>query len=380
MSASRRVLHLLESGGLYGAEHVVLNLSEQMKLAGEFEPVIGCIVQRRGEEVALYDEARRRGLAAERITLNNLLLARDAPRAASWLRAQGIDLVHSHGYKATVFGDLVRRLARVPITATCHLWYIEPGAPLKMKVMVSLEMRIYRRFRTVAAVSEEIRGVLVRAGVAADRVPVIPNGIPLEQVPLPAAKRKALRAELGAADGDFLVLSAGRLSAQKDQATLLRAIGRLEPSGRPVRCVVAGDGELHAPLEALIAENRWQAKIRLLGFRDDIPALLQAADVFVLSSIDEGMPMILLETAAAGTPIVATPVGDVPKLLRDGETGLVVPKGDDGALAGALRRLRDDPALAAALGQAAREQVSREFSSAAMYDHYCEVYRQNVRD
>lgn len=376
MSASRRVLHLLESGGLYGAEHVVLNLSEQMQHAGEFEPVIGCIVQRRGEEVALYDEARRRGLAAARITLNNVLLARDAPRAARWLRAQEFDLVHSHGYKATVFGDLVRRLARVPITATCHLWYIEPGAPLKMKAMVALEMRIYRRFRTVAAVSDDIRGVLLRAGVAADRVRVIPNGIPVEPAQLSAAERKALRAELGASDGDFLVLNAGRLSAQKDQATLLRAVGGLEPSGRPVRCVVAGDGELRTKLDALIADNGWQAKIGLIGFRDDIPALLRAADVFVLSSVDEGMPMILLETAVAGTPIVATPVGDVPKLVRDGETGLVVPKGDSDAMAGALRRLRDDDALGAALGRAAREQVSRRFSSAAMYSHYREVYRQ----
>ena len=380
MSASRRVLHLLESGGLYGAEHVVLNLSDQMKLAGEFEPVIGCIVQRQDEEVALYDEARRRGLAAERLTLNNLLLARDAPRVAMWLRAQNIDLVHSHGYKATVFGDLVRRLARIPITATCHLWYIEPGAPLKMKAMVGMEMRIYRQFRTVAAVSEAIRGVLLSAGVAADRVPVIPNGIPIEHTPLPPAERRTLRAELGAADGDFLVFNAGRLSAQKDQATLLRAVGSLNQSDRPVRCVVAGDGELRAQLGAIIAQNGWQGTTRLIGFRDDIPALLQAADVFVLSSLDEGMPMILLETAAAGTPIVATPVGDVPKLVRDGETGLVVPKGDADALALALCRLRDDQALAAALGQAARSRVRLEFSSAAMYDRYREVYRQNVHD
>jgi glycosyltransferase involved in cell wall biosynthesis len=91
------------------------------------------------------------------------------------------------------------------------------------------------------------------------------------------------------------------------------------------------------------------------------------------------MPMILLETAAAGIPIVATAVGDVPKLIRDGRTGLVVPKSDPAALAAALARLRDDGALAARLGAAARDQVCREHSSDTMYTRYAEVYRQHVR-
>ena len=145
-----------------------------------------------------------------------------------------------------------------------------------------------------------------------------------------------------------------------------------------MRCVVAGEGELRASLQALIDENGWSDRLALLGFREDVSALLQAADAFVLPSLDEGMPMILLEAAAAGTPIVATPVGDVPSVIRDGVTGLVVPKGDVAALAAAIARLRDDPDLAGRLGAAARERVRLEHSSDAMYVRYREVYRQYV--
>ncbi|MBK7769823.1 MAG: glycosyltransferase [bacterium] len=261
-----RILHLLESGGLYGAERVVLNLSDAMRAAGRFEPVIGCIVQRPGEPSALYDEARRLGFAAEKVLLRNLLLAVDVPQEARRLRGLGIDLIHSHGYKATVYGSFLRALWPVPITATCHLWFMRPGTPAKMKAMVALELRFYRRFRTVVAVSGEIRQVLVHAGVREDRVRVIPNGIPLDPPLLPAAERERLRASLGVGPEGFLVLNAGRLTAQKDQATLLRAVGGLPATGRPVTCLVAGEGELRESLQSQIVAGGWGDRVRLLGF------------------------------------------------------------------------------------------------------------------
>ena len=374
-----RVLHLLESGGLYGAERVVLNLSEAMRAAGAFEPVVGCIVQRPGEPCALYDEAVRRGFAAEKVLLRNLGLALDAPAAARRWARLGIGLVHSHGYKATVFGSAVRALRPLPMTATCHLWFIGPRTPLKMRAMVAAELRLYRRFRTVVAVSGEIRDVLVRAGVSADRVRVIANGIPLGAPAPAAADREALRAALGAGPGTFLVLNAGRLTAQKDQASLLRAVGDAPLDGRPLRCVVAGEGELREVLGGEIEGRGWSGRAALLGFRDDVQALLGAADVFALPSLDEGMPMILLEAAAAGLPIVATPVGDIPTLLRHGHNALLVPAGDVTALREALLRLRDEPGLAARLGDAARHDVRDRHSSEAMYERYAEVYRAHAR-
>lgn len=371
-----RVLHLLESGGLYGAERVVLNLSLAMRAAGRHEPVVGCIVQRPDEPSALHDEAVRLGLRAEKVLLRNLRLPLDAPGAARRLRALGIGLVHSHGYKATVYGSFLRGWWRVPMTATCHLWFMDRAAPLKMRAMVALEQRLYRRFPAVVAVSGEIRDVLVRAGVRPERVRVVANGIPLDGPSPTPAERIALRDSLGVPAGAFLVLTAGRLTAQKDQATLLRALAALADGPRPVHCVVAGDGELRDELAALAEQPGLRGRVRLPGFREDMAALLRAADAFALPSLDEGMPMILLEAAAAGAPLVATPVGDVPTLVRDGVTGLLVPRGDAGALAAALGKLRDDPGLAARLGEAARAEVRREHSHEAMAARYAEVYEE----
>jgi glycosyltransferase involved in cell wall biosynthesis len=132
-------------------------------------------------------------------------------------------------------------------------------------------------------------------------------------------------------------------------------------------------------LQGEIDENRWSERVSLLGFRDDVPELLRAVDAFALPSLDEGMPMILLEAAAAGLPIVTTPVGDIPTLLADGRNGLLVPPGDVAALRAALLRLRDEPGLAERLGRAARDEVRREHSSEAMYARYAEVYREHVR-
>ena len=143
--------------------------------------------------------------------------------------------------------------------------------------------------------------------------------------------------------------------------------------------MVACEGALRESLQSQIVAGGWGDRVRLLGFRDDVPALLQAADAFALPSLDEGMPMILLETAAAGTPIVATPVGDIPTLVRDGATGLVVARGDTAALAAALLRLRDEPGLGARLGAAARDEVRRVHSSETMAARYAEVYSQHVR-
>lgn len=378
MKGSPRVLHLLESGGLYGAERVVLNLAVVQKAAGEFEPVVGCIVQHPAEPSALYDAASAAGLEAHRFLLRNGRLAIDVPRAARDLRVARISLLHSHGYKATVYGSFVRALRPMPITATCHLWFMRPDSPAKMKAMVALEMRIYRRFRAVVAVSEQIRRILVRSGVDERRVQVVRNGIPLDGSPLGADRRRTLRESLGVPSDGFLVLNAGRLSAQKDQAALVHAISAMPAGNRPVFCAIAGEGPLRGELQDLIGGAGLGGRVRLIGYRDDVGDLLGAADAFALPSLDEGMPMILLEAAAAGLALVATPVGDVPELVRDGVTGLLVPCGEPAALAAALTRLRDEAGLAGRLGAAVREDVRRSHSRESMAARYAEVYRELI--
>jgi glycosyltransferase involved in cell wall biosynthesis len=158
-----------------------------------------------------------------------------------------------------------------------------------------------------------------------------------------------------------------RLKAPKDGVTLARALRKLEPGA--YRAAIVGDG----PDRTAVAAELGDAG-ELLGERDDVAEQLARADVFVLSSRSEGLPMAILEAMAAGLPVVATAVGGIPELVADGETGLLVPPGDADALAEALRRLVADPELRRRLGDAARTRVEERFSLAATRRAHVELY------
>jgi glycosyltransferase involved in cell wall biosynthesis len=370
----KRILHLVDSEGVYGAERVILNLSREMNRAARYEPVVGCIVRRAEDPNDLFAAAVAQGIEAVKIPLDNARLARDLPRAALQVRKLGIDLVHSHGYKPSVFGFVWRQMTGVRILATCHLWFEPAKGPLKMRVMVRLEKRLYRSFPVVVAVSDPIRQVLVGSGVAPDRVRVIKNGVDLVEARPTDASRAALRRELGLEPGDYCVLNAGRLARQKAQDVIIAAAAALRRAGAPCRFLIVGEGGLREELLGLIRAADATDAVSLLGFRADMPDLLDLTDVFVLPSLDEGMPIALLEAALAGVPVIATPVGDVPKLVAHEVTGLLVPVGDAAALAAAIARLRGEPELGRRLAAAARAAILRDYSSAAMNEQYADVY------
>lgn len=368
-----RVLHFIDSAGVYGAERVILNLSTQLQRVGGYVPVVGCIVQGRDEPSALFDAAASAGIEALKIPIANSRLWRDLPRAASLLAGAGIDLIHSHGYKPSVYGEVIRRRMGVPILATCHLWFEPSSGPLKMRVMVAIERRLYRGFPAVVAVSEPIREILVRHGVPQERTAVVANGVEVPEAP-PATRLAALRRELDLADDDFVVLNAGRLTRQKAQWLLLEAAAILKNRERSFRFVIVGEGPLKQELRRRAEQLGVAHRVGFLGFRDDMDALLQMADAFALPSLDEGMPMALLESAAAGLPAVTTAVGDIGKLIVHEQTGLLIPGEDAPALAAALERLYRERELAGRLAAAAHQAMVDRYSSQAMTRRYVEVY------
>ena len=237
---------------------------------------------------------------------------------------------------------------------------------------VSRRVDALRRWRTLTVrraahllcPSEFLRSIVVGWGVPADRVSVLPN--PTPAIP-PLGPRAELRASFGVDDGP-LVAFAGRLTPAKDLGVLIDAVERL-PN---VTLLLAGDGELRPQLE-----RRASARVRFLGAleRRRVLELFAAADVVALSSAWENFPHALVESLAAGTPVVATEVGGVPEIVRDGENGLLVPPGDPEALAAAIRRLIADPALAARMGRRSREIVESRFSLAAVMNQLRDAYR-----
>lgn len=363
--APRRVLHLIETAGIYGAERVILNLSREMQADGRYVPVIACIVQREDEPTDLMDAARNLGIESYCVKIANRNLPCDLVRAARWVRRMRIDAIHCHGYKPSVFAFVISAMTKVGILATCHLWFIDEGAPLKMRLMIALEKRLYRRFQFVVAVSDHIQRTLTQYRVPPHRTRVIKNGIVLRDYGM--APRSSL-------DPIIRILNVGRLTEQKSQTDLIAAAHLLIQRRLSVHIDIVGEGELRANLAQQIQHVGMTDHVKLLGFRDDIQSLLQRADIFVLPSLDEGMPISLLEAVACHVPVITTAVGDIPKLIVDGESGVIVEPRNPLGLADAIQQLAGNAALRRSLSEEALKRLQDTFSSKQMFAEYAEVY------
>lgn len=369
-----KVLHFIESEGVYGAERVILNLSSQMRLAKtNIIPVVGCIVADKNANSPLYDAARAAGIDAVKIPISNKKLWRDIPSAAQQLKALNINLIHSHGYKPSVFGFIIRLLTKIPVMATCHLWFEPSKGPLKMRVMIHLEKFFYRWFPKVIAVSEPIKQILLANDLRPDQVDVVHNGVDIPQPDLIAVNR--IKQDLKIDEGDFVILNSARLTRQKAQWVLVEAAALIKNAGIPIKILIVGEGPLKKELETLISERGLTNHVFLLGFRKDVNHLLQLCDVFALPSIDEGMPMSLLESAAANKPIVSTNVGDIGKLIKHEHTGIVIPLENPDALANSLIQLKKQPDFARKLAASAHELMKQHYSSESMFRHYLAIYK-----
>lgn len=282
-------------------------------------------------------------------------------RLARYCRERGVAIVQ--GVRTDALAGLVARLAGAPVALGAQRNTRAPrqGGPAAA----------FRRWgdRLLTGVIANSRAAAAHrhalTGFPLERIHVIPNGLDLGRL---AALAPLARGQVApaAAPGAPLLLILGRLElAMKGHAVLLEALARPELAG--AHLAVVGDGPDRPRLEAMVAGLGLAGRVTLLGHRDDAPAALPAADVVVVPSLNsESSPNVILEAWAARRPVVASALAGVPELVADGETGLLVPPGDAAALAGAVRRLLDDPALAARLGAAGRRELEAGYTAEAM--------------
>jgi L-malate glycosyltransferase len=283
-----------------------------------------------------------------------------------------IDLVHAHGALSPATIALAGRLVGLPTVVT--VLGTGPHGDLARLVRKPLgKARAGMLFRTAwfVALSDDLRDELVGHGVPAERIRVIPNGVDIaDHRPASADERAQLRAELGLPGGGFLGTFVGRLHPVKDVDTLLAATARVPE----LSLVVVGDGPDRGRLEAKAAQLDVSDRVIFQGQSRRVPDVLRASDAFVLSSHGEGMSNALLEAMASGLPCLASrTVGGARELLGDGR-GLLVADGDVAAWADAIRRLRNNPELAAALGQAAASHIACSLSLESTADRLARVY------
>ncbi len=235
---------------------------------------------------------------------------------------------------------------------------------------------IDRHFHRIVAPSTAVRESLLFCGVPEERIVLIPNGVDVER--FSEAVEPLVRRELGIGKERIVLGNVARLSEEKDQATLLRAVHTLHRSGREVLLLIVGDGPVRQQLKETASQLGLRNHVHFLGARSDIPAVLASIDIFVLSSLTEGMSNAVLEAMAAARPVVATRVGGNPELIADGETGYLVPARDSSALAWAIGRLADNPGLRKRMGLAGRRRVASSHSADVMVRRYEALLEQEV--
>jgi len=273
--------------------------------------------------------------------------------------ATGHDVVHFHTARAHALAPFCRRRG-VRLVVTRRMDYVPRGG--------GYARFLYNRaVDAVIAISEQVRVALLRAGVRAERIRVVPSGIEPDayQELLPEA-RAALRATWGVAPDDLLVLVLGALERRKGHAVLLEAAAHLVSTLPRLRVVCCGVGREAEALAARAAALG--GRVRFAGFREDVAACLAAADIVAVPSLHEGLGVAALEAMAAGRPVVASRVGGLGEAVVDGRTGLLVPPGEPVALAEAITRLALDRDFRVRLGAAGRARVSSRFTTAAMAD------------
>jgi len=291
-------------------------------------------------------------------------------RLARLLKEQGTVLLHSHMAKANFLGRIAGRLAKVPVQVSTAHNTVEGGRWIELAyrltdgladVTTNVSQRAVDRYVAVGAVSPS-------------RIRLMYNGLDPSKFVHDDDVRVDYREQLGLRD-EFCWLAVGRLAPGKDYPNMIRAFRRVVAERPDAQLVIVGKGGLALEIEDLIRTAGVADNVQMLGERQDVAALMSAADAHVMSSAWEGAPMVLLEASASGLPVVATDVGGNAELVRDGETGIIVPPADDARLGAAMLRVMSmDRDERLKMGAAGRGYVEREFSMPIVLDRWERLY------
>jgi glycosyltransferase involved in cell wall biosynthesis len=325
-------------------------------------------------ELQLADELRAAGI--EPIVLDHRgprSIISTVRRLARLIDELQIDVVHANRTMDLALAGTAARLRGVPVVSSLHwLGRLEDhpedhGASLARRVEERAPVLLNRALADrIVAVSEAVkRSYASLPGFPVERTEVVYPGLHVADQPVPdASARAAARAALGIGARVPVLLNVGRLEPVKGQRHLVPMMLRVRERLPDAVLIVAGGGDLHDELARLVAEARLGDAIRLLGSRSDVDALLAASDLLVLASESEAAPLPLFEAMRAARPVVATDVGGVREIVREGETGYLVPRGDAAAMAGAALRILETPGASARLGDAGRRLALEKFDIA----------------
>lgn len=368
-AALLKILHVVDSLEFGGLERVTTDLAKAQHA--------------RGHEVAVFSINPTVGLLPELQAAGIPVVVGGKSRSLDWavlgkLRSTAaerkVDVVHAHNFVPNYYAAMALFGAKnAPVlVSTCH----DMGTRLSNRRLRWIYRLSLLRTRRVAMVGQQVHDRYVASGlVKAEAAETVLNGIPVRRFTGSAARRLAARNAMGIAADVPVIGSVGRLVSLKNQRLLIEVLPALLARHPALRLVIVGDGPLESALRAQASSLKVEGQVNFLGQRADVADLLPGFDIFALPSLTEGLSIALLEACATGVAVVATAVGGNPEIVKDGQTGLLVPPEDGPALREALAALLADPALRGRLGSRASEWVVAHASIDALCSTYDRFYR-----
>src|SRR5579871_1488882 len=361
-----KILHIISSGGMYGAEAVILNMSRTLNEGGHCS-VLGVFSNSSNPNTQLHESAAKENIESHLIPCKGQIDRAVLVHIRELVTRTNADIDHTHGYKADIYAYFALRKQGVPLVSTCHTWY--DNDPFVFLYGVA-DRFVVQTCALPISVSDEVKRRLLKAGVSVDNIHLVRNGIDLR--PFDNA-RSALREDSPSESTPDVGL-VGRLSKEKGVDLFIRAAARALVEFPRARFLVLGEGPDRDKLESLIDELNIGDSLQLLGRLDNMPSIYASLDLMVSASRQEGLPIAILEGMASRLPVTATAVGDVPTVVLDGRTGVLVSAENIEALSAGIKELLRDTAKCKRFGVAARQFIEKEFSAERMTTDYLRVY------
>ncbi|MCG8423355.1 MAG: glycosyltransferase [Proteobacteria bacterium] len=366
MTSALTIAHVLVSYGMGGAERVALDLAIVQQRFGHRVFVVSLSPDPEGPLAAEY---RAAGISARTVAKRPGIDFTLPFRVARLLRTQRVDVLHTHNSLPLIYAAPAGRILGIPVIYTKHGQGHNDsrGDKLLRRLASPCVQSFVAVSETTAQHAREQRECLLPG-----RLEVIANGIRLDRFGPNAGARRDIRRELGVGAEVWLVGTIGRFDDNKNQSSLVRAVAPL--LGDDFQLVLVGDGPSMDTVKQTVTDLARPELVHVLGRRTEVSSILAALDVFALPSLSEGLPLVIPEAMASALPVVSTAVGGIPHVVVDGETGYLVPAGDENAMRERLSALANHRERATELGRAGRERALQEYSAERMTRQYMELY------
>ncbi len=359
-----RIVHALRSLEFGGAEKIVLELAGLQKKGGVISPCLVCVTG----GGPLQAEVEQMGLTWMLAGQSGIKYLSPIFRLARIFSRLKPDLVHTHNLVSHLHAAPAARLLGVPVVHTKHGKAVSSFSKFPV-----LRRFIYNLSERIVVVSRETgESFMARAGLDSSKIVTIHNGIDVDS--FGGGRNSSLAEELGLEEGHTVFGSVSRLSRVKNHSTMVRAFAKVADRHENCRLLMVGDGPERGGIEKLVDKLSLREKVIFAGFRKDTAGCLSIMDLFLQPSLEEGLSLTILEAAAAGVPVVTSPVGGTPEIISDGATGFLVEPQDVEKLSRVMEMFLKDPGIFRGMAEQARKKVEDSFSLDSMERKYRELY------